>query len=143
MDTEPLLLLSVRFSHKKISSDEIIQNINIIPDVKRSVGEEWTPKNKQTEGKINEITYVAKTIIKTNDIDLENAIKNANEILMKDINYINKFNDSGGEIDYYITIVSTKHYVFGLSPEIIKECAVLGIEIGVELFADIEKSNLE
>jgi len=143
MDTEPLLLLSVRFSHKKISSDEIIQNINIIPDVKRSVGEEWTPKNKQTEGKINEITYVAKTIIKTNDIDLENAIKKANELLMKNLNYINKFNNSGGKIDYYITIVSTKYYGFDLSPEIIKECAVLGIEIGVELFADIEKSNFE
>jgi hypothetical protein len=143
MNTEPLLLLSVCFSHKKISSDEIIKNINIIPDVKRNVGEEWTPKNKQTEGKINEITYVAKKIINTNDIDIENAIKNANELLMKNINYINKFINSGGEIYYYITIVSTKNYVFELSPEIIKECSILGIKIGVELYADIEKDNIE
>jgi hypothetical protein len=143
MNTEPLLLLSVRFSHKKISSDEIIENINIIPDVKRNVGEEWIPKNKQTDGKINEITYVAKTIIKTNNIDIENAIKNANELLMKNINYINKFTSSGGEIYYYITIVSTKNYVFELSPEIIKECAILGVEIGVELYADIEEDKFE
>ena len=143
MNTEPLLLLSVRFSHKKISSDEIIQNINIIPDVKRNVGEEWKPKNNQTEGRINEITYVAKTIIKTNNTDIENAIKNANELLMKNINYINKFINSGGEIYYYITIVSTKKYVFELSPEIIKECAILGIKIGVELYADIVEDNFE
>jgi hypothetical protein len=143
MNTEPLLLLSVRFSHKEISSDEIIQQINIIPDVKRNVGEEWTPKNKQTERKINEITYVAKTIIKTNNTDIENAIKNANELLIKNINYINKFTNSGGEIYYYITIVSTKNYVFELSPEIIKECAILGIKIGVELYADIAEDNSE
>jgi hypothetical protein len=111
--------------------------------VKRNVGEEWTPKNKQTEGKINEITYVAKTIIKTNNTDIENAIKNANELLMKNINYINKFTNSEGEIYYYITIVSTKKYGFDLSPEIIKECAILGIKIGVELYADITEDNFE
>jgi hypothetical protein len=143
MNKEPLLLLSVQFFHNEINSDEIIQNINIVPDIKRNVGEEWTPKNKNTEGKINEMTYVAKTIIKTNDIDIEFAIKNTNEILLKNINYINEFISSGGEIYYYITIVSSKKYTFELSPEIIRECALLGIKIGVELYADIENNDFE
>jgi hypothetical protein len=138
-----LLLLTIQFFHNKIKGDEIIRNVDIIPDIKRNIGEEWTPKNKYTEGKINKTTYVAKRIIETNDTDIEFAIRKANELLLRKTKYINKFINSGGEINYYITIVSNKKYIFELSPEIFKECALLGIKIGVELYADIENNDFE
>jgi hypothetical protein len=129
------LFLSVRLWHPFINAEEIVNNINREPNLSQTFGTNYmSPSGKKTN-RINKETYIVYDF--QNDIvdnDLSDAIQIANAFLFENINYLNIFKKSGGRCDYYITIESERKYVFTMTPEVLNDCAKLGIEIGVEIF---------
>jgi hypothetical protein len=126
-------ILSVRFWHPALHAEEITKNIKGIPCVAHTAGEHFITPSGKVMDKINKETYVVYDFKDDLDNYLEDAIETANAFLNDNIEYYNDFKESGGRCEYYITIVSEKCFSFVLEPEIINNCAKLGVKIWVEL----------
>jgi hypothetical protein len=135
---EEKYLLSVRLWHPTLQAEEIAKNIEGIPCTAHTVGENFITPSGTITDRINKETYVVYYFRNTQKNDLYDALEIANSFLYDNINYFSEFKKSGGRCDYYITIVSRKMYAFVLDPKIINDCAKLGIEIWVEIFAEAE-----
>ncbi|GHU10465.1 hypothetical protein FACS1894151_09850 [Spirochaetia bacterium] len=135
------VILSIRFWHPSMKPKDIINNINLIPNATQTVCENYKLLDGNKINKINKETYVAFAFYKSENNDVANAIENANSYLNDKICFLKKFKQTGGRCEYYITIVSEREYIFILTSETIKVCSDLGIEISVELYADLKKNK--
>ena len=48
----------------------------------------------------------------------------------------NSRSHTGGKIGYYIALYTRRYYVFELSPDILKQCEELHVNLGFEIFLD-------
>lgn len=141
--TNELLILSIRLWHPTISAESIISSIGCHPEVIQRAGEQKkTKKGSPLEG-FYEQTYIAFEYLREPDSNLSSAIVKANKYLSSIKSFIFQFIASGGRIDYYISIVSQTWFAFEIYPELIQECADLQVSIGVEIFADIPRSEAD
>ncbi|MDR1286276.1 MAG: hypothetical protein LBK08_01575 [Treponema sp.] len=128
------LILTVRLWHPVMRAEEIVNGIDRTPSLAETAGKNYiTPKGVVTN-RINKETYVIYDFPRGRGNDLFDAVKTANSFLFENIDFFTQFKKSGGRCDYYITIVSKDNYSFVLDPEIIGECAQLGVQIWVEIF---------
>ncbi|GLS05285.1 hypothetical protein GCM10007860_24350 [Chitiniphilus shinanonensis] len=92
-----------------------------------------TPKGKALEGFYKETYWFYNFgALSSDDASLE--IEAANRWLRDRKGFLSSFISSGGKAQYYITVGAEQHYAFELSQGLIKECAELGVGLGLEFF---------
>jgi hypothetical protein len=132
---EKKLMLSIRLRHPNIQAEDIVNNIKTVPVIARTGGKKYITPFGKTTNRINKETYVVYNCQEVGQMGLSDAIKAANTFLVRNIDYFNEFRKQGGKCDYYITLDSKSSYAFTLDAELVRDCAKIGIGIGVEVFA--------
>jgi hypothetical protein len=141
MEESWLLSLSIRFWHPTIEAQEIIDNINLTPDVIKTLDRNYLKKI----GKIpylkkgeEELTYVVFRFLRTADNSIDRAVEKANVILEEKIDFLKMFYKTGGKVDYYIYVLvnSEGKAAFELNPKIMKNCSKIGVTIGAEIHSN-------
>jgi hypothetical protein len=133
MDTEKILL-TVQLWHPFLSADEIIKQIQKEPKVTQNIRENFvTPKGRIMDH-VNKETYIAYRLSPANEDDLVDAIRMANSFLFENIDIFNKIKETGGKINYYLSIDQKDLATFIIPPELFKDCSELGITLSVEIY---------
>ena len=130
------ILLTVQLWHPFLSADEIIKQIKKEPKATQNVGEKFvTPKGRIMDY-VNKDTYIAYSLSPANEDDLVDAIRMANSFLFENIDIFKKLKETGGRIDYYLSIDQKDVSTFIIPPELFKDCSDLGITLGVEIYPE-------
>jgi len=133
--------VSIQLFHLSLSSTEIKGYFNMVPNIQASVNEQRvTSTGVYLDAKYDR-TYLCYHIIdlKDNIIELERAIEITNSHFsskVKNFDFLNSFIQTGGKIGYYIALYTRRYYVFELSPDILKQCEELHVNLGIEIFLD-------
>jgi hypothetical protein len=130
------LSLSVRLRHPSISPDAITTAMGVEPIAAHAVGHpRRTPAGKRLEGVYTE-TYWACDLCERTDAELADALTYANEWLINREAFVSGIVKSGGTVEYYVSISSKDRIALELTPQLLANCAQLGLLVGVEIFHD-------
>lgn len=132
--TSNSILLSIRFHHPTMQSREIEKGIGRQANIAYNIGDPTKPNRLGISSKTFLETYVVVDIDTIEDKDLEQTIRAANSLLLGKLSFLETFNTTGGRIDYYITAISDEVRAFVFDQCLIRDCAKLNVEIGVEFF---------
>ncbi|MDR1148289.1 MAG: hypothetical protein LBK66_06615 [Spirochaetaceae bacterium] len=122
-----------------MAAEDIAVNIDAAPLGKQTAGQKFTPpRGKPLDHVINKKTFVVYELPLSDDDELEYVIEQANAFLLRHKRFLKEFYTVGGTVCCCITIISKKHYVFNLSPELIRETSELGAELEVQVYAEEE-----
>jgi hypothetical protein len=131
------LFLAVRLWHPSLKAEEITGKINRIPTSIQTAGEKFkTPKGLETKH-VNRETFIVYDFLVDNN-NLTDAIKKANLFMCENISLYNEIRKTGGKCDYYITLNTDRKYAFVIPPDIFNECAMLDINLEVEIYTNIK-----
>jgi hypothetical protein len=120
-------------------ADYIVANIDLTPFSKQTAGQKLTPPyGKPLEHITNKTTFVVYKF-SPNTIDkLEYRLEQVIDFLTRHRNFLDMFYASDGCVHCDITVISKKHYIFNLSPQLIQKISDLGVGLGVEIYAEEE-----
>lgn len=130
------LSLSVRLRHPSMAPGVISVAMGADPIAMHAAGESRrTPSGRDIDGKYAE-TYWVYRLDDRNDADLGEAIKVANEWMRLRSTFMGDFTQTGGAVEYYVSVTAKGRLAVELSPSLLAQCAQLGAQISVEVFSD-------
>lgn len=129
------LTLSVRLWHQSMAPEDISAAMQATPNVVHAVGaERKTPAGKPIGGQYHE-SYWANTLDEREDADLAEAVNVANEWMRHRVDFLREFSQTGGRVDYYVTITANDRLAVELTPNVLAECVQFGAQLSIEVFS--------
>lgn len=132
--------IAIQLFHSSLSSNEIKKHFTAKPDVEFSVGAPWVLPNGKILSGFHKESYICYEISGIWECgELEEAVEYTNTFFRKiidDTSFLDIFVKTGGRINYYIGLYINRHDAFNLSPELLKQCEELHVNLGTEIFLD-------
>lgn len=130
--------VSLRVWHPQMSATLVSSHLGLEPEYFRSVGEPRAAPNGRLLGGVNEQTYVCAWLVYKERVELGVQLNACYEDLRERHAFIHEIVESGGEVEFYVSIFLKELGGFRLDPGLVKKFAVLGIGLSVELYPDDE-----
>lgn len=130
--------VSVRVWHPLMSAAHVCSHLGLEPEYFRSIGEPRAAPNGRLLGGVNEQTYVWARLVYKERVELGVQLNACYEDLRERHAFIHEIVESGGEVEFYVSIFLKGLGGFRLDPGLVKKFAVLGIGLSVELYPDDE-----
>jgi hypothetical protein len=133
--------LSFRVHHPTATSAEIITLIGKKPSVEWDVGKaRMTPKGTPQPG-VYDLTYCVFDVSEGLDSALVDSIRKWNRFLAPKKRSLVKLRRTGGRFDYFLGIYINSNGGLVLPPEVLRETAELGIELGLDMYGFVGEEN--
>lgn len=130
--------ISVRVWHPHMSAAHVLSRLGLEPEYFRSIGEPRAAPNGRLLGGVNEQTYVCARLVYKEVVELGVRLDACYEDLRERHAFIQEIVETGGEIEFYVSIFLKGLGGFRLDPGLLKKIAGSGIAFSVELYPDDE-----
>lgn len=130
--------VSIRAWHPQMSATHVSSHLGLDPEYFTSIGDPRAAPNGRLLGGVNEQTYVCARLVYKECVELGAQLSDCYEDLRERHAFIHEIVESGGEVEFYVSIFLKGLGGFCLDPELVKKFAVLGIGLSVELYPDDE-----
>jgi hypothetical protein len=126
--------VSLRIRHPALKAIEICDELDLVPHVKWSIGEQRkTPKGRKLKGIYDE-TYCTFKIEHEEDEFISTLLSRMNKTLKKKMPFLSNLISTGGSIEYFIGWYLDENAGDIFDSDLLKELSDLGISLSFDLY---------
>ncbi len=128
------LTLSVRLRHPTMSPELISSSMGVDAVAAHAVGNQRMSPSGRKLGDFYNENYWAYRLVDRTDSDIAGAIEEANSWMHMRLDFITDFVRSGGTVEYYVSVSSSRRLAVEFSTTLLEQCNQLRANLSFEIF---------